>query len=69
MIKELREKKHYTQEKMAKFLKISVRHYVRIDTEKVMPRADIFRDLVKYLEMTPKQIDQFILNVIDNKTK
>lgn len=67
MIKELRVKNNYTQEDMATMLKISLRHYVRIDTEKTIPRPDVFADLIDILNMNKSQIGQFILNVLSNK--
>lgn len=69
MIKELREQKGYTQQQMAEMMKISLRHYVRIDTEKTIPRVDVFKELIRILEMTPEEIGRFILNVIENKAK
>ena len=67
MIKELREEKGYTQESLAGELQISLRHYVRIDNERTIPRPDIFALLIKLLEMNEKQIGQFIKNVLKNK--
>lgn len=67
MIKELRAKKNYTQEKMADMLKISLRHYVRIDNEKTIPRQDVFAQIIQVLDMTPSQIGEFIYNVLVNK--
>lgn len=67
MIKELRTKKNYTQEEMADKLKISLRHYIRIDNEKIIPRPDVFCNLIEILNMNKSQIGQFILNVLNNK--
>lgn len=67
MIKELRIKKDYTQEEMADMLNISLRHYVRIDNEKTIPRPDVFNNIINILDMNKNQIGQFILNVLNNK--
>lgn len=67
MIKELRIKKNYTQEEMSNMLNISLRHYIRIDNERIIPRPDIFNNLIDILSMNKKQIGQFILNVLNNK--
>lgn len=67
MIKELRIKKNYTQEEMADMLNISLRHYVRIDNEKTIPRPDVFNNIINILDMNKNQIGQFILNVLNNK--
>ena len=67
MIKELRIKNKYTQEDMAEILGISLRHYVRIDNERTIPRPDIFALLIKVLDMNEKQIGCFIKNVLRNK--
>ena len=56
MIKELRNQKGYTQEDMVANLQISLRHYVRIDNEKTIPRPDIFAKLISLLEMDHDQI-------------
>lgn len=67
MIKELRAKKNYTQDEMAEKLQISLRHYVRIDNERTIPRPDIFAKLIQILEMNKSQIGDFIENVLRNK--
>lgn len=67
MIKELRIKKEYTQEDMSNMLQVSLRHYVRIDNEKTIPRPDIFALLIKILDMNEKQIGCFVKNVLKNK--
>ncbi len=67
MIKELRIKKNYTQEDMSDMLKISLRHYIRIDNEKIIPRPDVFNKLIDILNMNKSQIGQFIINVLNNK--
>lgn len=67
MIKELRLKKNYTQDKMADELQISLRHYVRIDNEVSIPRPNIFAKLIKILDMDTIQIGEFIENVLKNK--
>lgn len=67
MIKELRIKKDYTQEEMADMLKISLRHYVRIDNEKTIPRPDVLNNIINILDMNKNQIGSFIENVLKNK--
>lgn len=67
MIKELRANKNYTQADMAEKLQISLRHYVRIDNEKSIPRPDVFANLIKILDMNTMQIGEFIENVLKNK--
>lgn len=67
MIKELRIKKNYTQEEMADMLNISLRHYVRIDNEKTIPRPDVFNDIINILDMNKNQIGSFIESVLKNK--
>ena len=67
MIKELRANKNYTQADMAEKLQISLRHYVRIDNEKSIPRPDVFANLIKILDMNTTQIGEFIENVLKNK--
>ena len=67
MIKELRTSKGYTQEDMTRELQISLRHYVRIDNERIIPRPDVFANLVKILEMNEKEIGIFVKNVLKNK--
>ena len=67
MIKEMRNKKNYTQEEMADKLGISLRHYVRIDNEKIIPRPDVFANLIKVFGMKEKEIGKFIIEVLENK--
>ena len=47
MIKEKRKEKKYTQEDMARLLGISLRQYVRIDTEEDLPRRDVLKKLIE----------------------
>lgn len=67
MIKELRIKENYTQEEMANKLQMSLRHYVRIDNETILPRPDVFANLINILNMNEQQIGIFIKNVLKNK--
>ncbi len=67
MIKDLREKNNYTQEDMANMLDISLRHYVRIDNEKTIPRPDVLSNLIEILDMNKNQIGLFIESVLKNK--
>lgn len=68
MIKELRIKNKYTQEEMANKLQISLRHYIRIDNETIIPRPDVFSNLINILNMDKQDIGQFIENVLKNKS-
>ena len=52
---------------MADKLQISLRHYVRIDNEKSIPRPDVFANLIKILDMNTMQIGEFIENILKNK--
>lgn len=60
MIKEKRKSLGYTQEKMAETLNISLRQYVRIDTEEDLPRRDILRMLIETLNLSNEEIGQYI---------
>lgn len=61
MIKEIREKKGYTQEDIARKLNISLRHYQLIEKRKVQPNVYIALKLAKLLNANP-----FDLFPIDN---
>lgn len=67
MIKELRTNNNYTQDEMAKILQISLRDYVRIDNEQIIPRPDILGILIKTLNMNNTQIGEFIRSVLKHK--
>jgi len=67
MIKEKRNKLGYTQEKMAEVLQISLRQYVRIDTETCLPRSDILDRLISTLEMSDEEIGAYIKTIIMKK--
>ena len=66
MIKEKRNLKHYTQEDMAEKLGISLRQYVRIDTEKAFPRRDILKKLIDELGLTNEEIGAYIKILTEN---
>lgn len=63
MIKEKRKALHLTQEQMADTLGISLRQYVRIDTEEDLPRRDVLRHLIDILTLTNEEIGQYIRNI------
>ena len=67
MIKEKRKLLGYTQEKMANILKISLRQYVRIDTEEDLPRRDILEDLITTLKLSNEEIGIYIRTMTDKK--
>lgn len=63
MIKEKRKSLGYTQEKMSELLNISLRQYVRIDTEEDLPRRDILRELIQILNLSNEEIGQYIRSI------
>lgn len=63
MIKEKRKSLGYTQEKMSELLNISLRQYVRIDTEEDLPRRDILKMLIQVLELSDEEIGQYIRSI------
>lgn len=63
MIKEKRKILGYTQQQMADILKISLRQYVRIDTEEDLPRKDLLNDLINLLSLTDKEIGKYIRSI------
>lgn len=67
MIKEKRKLLGYTQEKMAEILKISLRQYVRIDTEEDLPRRDILKELISVLNMSNEEIGIYIRTMVNKK--
>ena len=68
MIKEKRKLLGYTQEKMAEILQISLRQYVRIDTEEDLPRRDILKDLIDVLNLSNEDIGVYIRNMVNKKS-
>lgn len=69
MIKEKRKQLGYTQEKMAEILKISLRQYVRIDTEEDLPRRDILKELINILNLSNEEIGIYIRAMVNKKSK
>lgn len=65
MIREKRKQLGYTQEKMAEILKISLRQYVRIDTEEDLPRRDILKELINILDLSNEEIGIYIKNMVN----
>ena len=63
MIKEKRKALHLTQEEMANDLGISLRQYVRIDTEEDLPRRDVLRHLIEKFALTNEEIGQYIRDI------
>ena len=64
MIKEKRKEKNYTQEYVANELGISLRQYVRIDKEEDIPRRDIFLKLIKFYNLSDKEIGEYIRSIV-----
>lgn len=67
LIKEKRKLLGYTQEKMAEILKISLRQYVRIDTEEDLPRRDILKELIRILNLSNEEIGIYIRTMVNNR--
>ncbi len=63
MIKEKRIACGYTQKQMSDLLNISLRQYVRIDKEEDLPRRDILSKLIKTLNLSDKEIGQYIRDI------
>lgn len=63
MIKEKRKTLGYTQQQMADILNISLRQYVRIDTEEDLPRKELLNDLITLLRLTDKEIGEYIRSI------
>ena len=60
MFKKYRLKMGYTQERVAELLKISTRHFQRIENEESEPSLELFKEIVKILEIEDKDIVQYI---------
>lgn len=67
LIKEKRRLLGYTQEKMAEILNISLRQYVRIDTEEDLPRRDILKELITILSLSNEEIGIYIRTMVNKK--
>lgn len=67
LIKEKRKLLGYTQEKMAEILNISLRQYVRIDTEEDLPRRDILKELITTLNLSNEEIGIYIRTMVNKK--
>lgn len=63
MIKEKRKSLGYTQSQMADLLNISLRQYVRIDTEEDLPRRDILKLLIELLDLSNEEIGMYIRSI------
>lgn len=63
MIKEKRKTLGYTQAQMADLLNISLRQYVRIDTEEDLPRRDILKLLIELLDLSNEEIGMYIRSI------
>ena len=66
MIKEKRIACGYTQKQMSDLLNISLRQYVRIDKEEDLPRRDILSKLINALNLSDKEIGQYIRDITQN---
>ncbi len=64
MIKEKRKRLGYTQEKMTEILDISLRQYVRIDTEEDLPRRDILKKLIDVFNLSDEEIGIYIRSIV-----
>ncbi len=60
MFKEYRKKHGYTQETLSEILNISSRHLQRIERNKNEPSLELFRKMVKVLNIDDKDIVNFI---------
>lgn len=60
MFKKYRVQKGYTQEQLAELLDISPRHLQRIENVEIIPTLDMFRKLVKILNISDKDILEYI---------
>lgn len=63
MIKEKRKGLGYTQQQMADILQISLRQYVRIDTEEDLPRRDLLNELINMFNLSDKEIGEYIRSI------
>ena len=52
---------------MAEILKISLRQYVRIDTEEDLPRRDILKELIRILNLSNEEIGIYIRTMVNNR--
>ena len=66
MIKEKRKAKKYTQEKMSQLLGISLRQYIRIDSEEDLPRRDVLKSLIYELNLSDEEIGIYIRKMTDH---
>ena len=53
---------------MSEKLGISLRQYVRIDSEKAFPRRDILKKLILKLDLTNEEIGEYIKIITENFT-
>ena len=67
MISEKRKYYNYTQLQMANKLDISLRQYARIDKEEDLPRRDILRKLIYFLNLSDEEVGKYIKNMVNNK--
>ena len=66
MIKEKRQNIKYTQVQMADKLEISLRQYARIDKEEDLPRRDVLKKLIEYLDLSDEEIGSYIRKIVNN---
>lgn len=52
---------------MAEILNISLRQYVRIDTEEDLPRRDILKELITILSLSNEEIGIYIRTMVNKK--
>ncbi len=65
MIKEKRNSIKYTQVQMADQLNISLRQYARIDKEEDLPRRDILKKLIDFLNLSNEEIGIYIRDIVN----
>lgn len=63
MLKEFREKKGITQEKLADISNIDRKTIFRIENDKTMPKVDTYAKIAIALEMTNEEIGEHIKKI------
>lgn len=66
MLKEERERKKYTQEKLAELTKVDPRTILRIEKDEVIPKINTYAKMVIALEMTNEEIGEHIRTIAIN---
>lgn len=63
MLKEMRSKKGYTQEKLSELANVDPRTILRIEKNFTVPKVDTYARLVIALEMTNEEIGKHIRSI------